>query len=43
MNENEYSSKREHINKCLALLNGYINYLKKAKATDKEKDKKING
>ncbi len=31
MNEEELKTREEAINKCLALLNGYINYLKKAK------------
>lgn len=35
--EKDFSIKKEHINKCLALLNGYINYLKKAKMANKEK------
>lgn len=35
--EKDLLIKKEHINKCLALLNGYINYLKKAKMANKEK------
>ena len=35
--EKDFSIKKENINKCLALLNGYINYLKKAKMANKEK------
>ena len=35
--EKDLLIKKEHINKCLALLNGYINYLKKAKMENKEK------
>ena len=31
----ELTNKRNEINKCLAILNGYINYLKKAKETNK--------
>jgi four helix bundle protein len=32
---NDLTNKREQINKCLAILNGYINYLKKAKVASK--------
>ena len=31
----ELANKKEQINKCLAILNGYINYLKKAKDAGK--------
>jgi four helix bundle protein len=31
----ELANRKEQINKCLAILNGYINYLKKAKDTGK--------
>jgi four helix bundle protein len=37
MTEEDFLLKKEHVNKCLALLNGYINYLLKAKVTSKEK------
>lgn len=30
----ELINRKEQINKCLAILNGYINYLKKAKDAD---------
>ena len=33
----ELAARKEHISKCLAILNGYINYLKKAKAGDQDK------
>ena len=33
----DFLTKKEHINKCLALLNWYINYLMKAKMINKEK------
>lgn len=36
--ENEYQEARALINKSLALLNGYINYLSKAKEDQKSKD-----
>jgi four helix bundle protein len=32
---NELVNRKEQINKCLAILNGYINYLKKAKDAGK--------
>ncbi len=31
----ELNNRKEQINKCLAILNGYINYLKKAKDAEK--------
>ena len=34
MNEDEFEIRKTQTNKCLALLNGYINYLKKAKANE---------
>ena len=33
---NELTNRKEQINKCLAILNGYINYLKKAKDAGKK-------
>ena len=33
---NELNNRKEQINKCLAILNGYINYLKKAKDAGKK-------
>jgi len=35
ISENELTTRKEQINKCLAILNGYINYLKKAKDAGK--------
>jgi four helix bundle protein len=32
INKNDFELLREKINRCLAVLNGYINYLKKAKS-----------
>lgn len=31
ISEEEFTTRKEQINKCLAILNGYINYLKRAK------------
>lgn len=33
---NELAKQKEQITKCVTILNGYINYLKKAKATNNE-------
>ena len=35
MTEDEFEIRKVQTNKCLALLNGYINYLKKAKINEK--------
>lgn len=37
MEQEEYLAKKEHINKCLALLNGYINCLIKPRFLAKKK------
>jgi four helix bundle protein len=34
ISETNLAKLKEQVNKCLAILNGYINYLKKAKAND---------
>jgi four helix bundle protein len=34
ISETDLIKLKEQVNKCLAILNGYINYLKKAKAAD---------
>jgi four helix bundle protein len=38
ISEAELTKRKEQINKCLAILNGYINYLKKAKDAGTKKN-----